>query len=77
MKKTYDGRIFLRSVKALVRVTLSDSFRIRPPSIYRVPGIARPCCQMGDLAASEVQCFWAKGARVGRGGGYRRLRLMA
>ena len=29
MKKTYDGRIFLRSVKALVRVTLSDSFKIK------------------------------------------------
>ena len=26
-------------MKTLVRVTLSDSFRIRPPSIYRAPGI--------------------------------------
>ena len=26
------GRFFLRAVKTLVRVTLSDSFRIRPPS---------------------------------------------
>ena len=30
MKKTYDRPIFLRAVKTLVRVTLSDSFRIRP-----------------------------------------------
>ena len=35
MKKPYDRPIFLRSVKALVRVTLSDSFRIRPPRIYK------------------------------------------
>ena len=38
--------------------TLSDSFRIRPPSIYRAPGIARPCRQMGHLAASEIQSFY-------------------
>ena len=38
--------------------TLSDSFKIRPPSIYRAPGIARPCRQMGHLAASEIQCFY-------------------
>ena len=30
MKKTYERPIVLRAVKALVRVTLSDSFRIRP-----------------------------------------------
>ena len=59
------GRFFLRSVKALVRVTLSDSFRIRPPSIYRAPGIARPCHQMGHLVASEIQSFYTQyGARV-------------
>ena len=51
------GRFVLLSVKALVRVTLSDSFRIRPPSIYRAPGIARPPTQMGGLGGSEIQSF--------------------
>ena len=38
-----------------------NSFRIRPPSIYR-PG--RPdVAQMDGLGASEIQSFWAKGAR--------------
>ena len=31
-KNTMTGRFFLRAVKALVMVTLSDSFWIRPPS---------------------------------------------
>ena len=30
MKKPYDLPIFFRAVKTLVRVTLSDSFKIRP-----------------------------------------------
>ena len=55
------GRCFLRDVKTLdglVRVTLSDSLRIRPPSIYRAPGIARPPAQMGGLGGSEIQSFY-------------------
>ena len=60
MKTPYDRPIFLRAVKTLVRVTLSDSFRIRPPSIYRAPGIARPSAQMGGLGGSEIQCFWTQ-----------------
>ena len=35
-KKPMSGRFFLRALKALVRVTLSYSFRVRPPS---VPGL--------------------------------------
>ena len=34
-KNTMTGRIFLRAVKALVMVTLSDSFRMWPP-LYMV-----------------------------------------
>ena len=34
MKKPYDRPIFWRAVKALVIVTLYDSFKIRPPSTY-------------------------------------------
>ena len=56
--------MFLRAVKVLVRVTLCDSFRIRPPSIYRTPGIARPSAKMGGFGGSEIQCFREKGARV-------------
>ena len=58
MKKPMNDRVFLRAVKTLVRVTLSDSFRIRPPSIYRAPGIARPPAQMGGLGGSEIQSFY-------------------
>ena len=56
-----------KPVKTLVRVTLSDSFKIRPPSIYRAPGIDRPseskpmdrpCAQMGGLSASEIQSLY-------------------
>ena len=43
------GLCFLRAVKTLVRVTLSNSFRIRPPSIYRARGIAQPPAQMGGI----------------------------
>ena len=34
-KNTMTGRFFLRAVKALVMVTLSDSFRIWTPIIVR------------------------------------------
>ena len=64
MIKPCDRPNFLRPVKGLARVTLSDSFEIRPPSIYRAPGIARPSHQWGGLVGSEIQSFWAKGARV-------------
>ena len=50
MKKTYERPIFLRAVKALVRVTLSDSFRIRPPS---VPGIRPPSTQNPHICRSS------------------------
>ena len=43
------GRFFLWAVKTLIRVTLSNSFRIRPPNIYRAPGIAQPPAQMGGI----------------------------
>ena len=36
-KKPYDQLIFLHAVKAVVRVTLSDGFRIRPPGTVRPP----------------------------------------
>ena len=64
------GRCFLRAVKTLVRVTLSDSFRIRPPSIYRAPGIARPHAQMGGLGGSEIQSFYP----IRSPGGYKRCK---
>ena len=66
MKKNHEPTIFLVAVKALVRVTLYDSFGIRPSSIYRTAGIARPCAQTGGLGASEIKSFWAKGVRVDR-----------
>ena len=66
MKKPYDRPIFLAVCEGPGQETLSDSFRIRPPSIYRAPRIGRPCHQMGGLVASGIQCFWAKGARVVR-----------
>ena len=55
-----NGQFVLRAVKTLVRVTLSDSFRIRPPRIYRAPGIARPSHQMGGLVGSEIRAFGQK-----------------
>ena len=60
MENTMSGRLFLRAVKVLVRVTLCDSFRIRPPSIYHTPGIARPSAKMGGFGGSEIQCFVGK-----------------
>ena len=42
------GRIFLRAVKALVRVTLSDSFRIRPRT--EVSGL------LTVQPAAKIQC---------------------
>ena len=53
MKKPYDRLIFLRAVKTLVRVTLFDSFRIRPPSIYGAPGMARTSAKMVVLAEKK------------------------
>ena len=46
-------RIFLRVVMALVSVTLFDSFRIRPPSIYGAPGMARTSAKMVVLAEKK------------------------
>ena len=54
MAKPYEKT---RSVKALVRVTISDSFRIRPPSIYRAPGIARPPAKTRVLAGAKFSSF--------------------
>ena len=58
------GRFFLRAVKTLIRVTLSDSFRIRPPSIYRAPGIARPPRKTHVLREAKFSPFIQYGARV-------------
>ena len=48
MKKTYDRPIFWRAVKALVRATLSDSFRTRPRTEVSSLLIVQP--------AAKIQC---------------------
>ena len=57
MKKPYERPNFFAGslVKAPVRATLSDSFRIRPPSIYLAPGIARPSAKMGGFGGSFLK----------------------
>ena len=53
------GRFVFRAVKALVRVTLSDSSRIRPHRIYRAPG-------MPDLATKWVVLWQVKFCAFGQ-----------
>ena len=45
MKKPNERPIFVRAAKALVRVTLSDSFRSRVPAMVKKPhDIQKPSC---------------------------------
>ena len=56
MKKHYDRPIFLRAVKALVKVTLSDSFRIRPHTEVSSVLIVQPAAKI-QSPEPRVECI--------------------
>ena len=50
----------MRAEKALARVTLSDGFRISPPSMAAHLACMRPPGQNSVLAWPQIHCFGAK-----------------